>query len=177
HQFETLCIVISKSKAYLKFYIAKHVFFFFLGSENIPVCNLWKLECTRTASDLFAADDSGMEQCNCLPTCSEIKYDIETSQATLKVAETFKSLSKFPQFHPEEVEVPEGMFAAVTFFYKDNQFVTSRRTELYGAIDFLASCGGLLGLYLGFSLLSLVEIFYFFVMRLYSNFHAGLKNE
>ncbi|KAI8424535.1 hypothetical protein MSG28_002992 [Choristoneura fumiferana] len=36
-----------------------------------------------------------------------------------------------------------------------------RRSELFGLTDFLANCGGLLGLFLGFSFLSLIEIFYF----------------
>jgi amiloride-sensitive sodium channel len=40
---------------------------------------------------------------------------------------------------------------------------------------FSASCGGLLGLYLGFSILSLVEIIYFFTVRLYCNFQSKKK--
>lgn len=39
------------------------------------------------------------------------------------------------------------------------------RSELFGLTDFLANCGGLLGVFLGFSFLSLVEIFYFFTLR------------
>jgi hypothetical protein len=40
---------------------------------------------------------------------------------------------------------------------------------------FAASCGGLLGLYLGFSLISVVEIIYFFTVRLFCNFWANKK--
>ncbi|PSN34458.1 hypothetical protein C0J52_20176 [Blattella germanica] len=126
----------------------------------------------RVAPDLFASDDSGMEQCFCLPSCTEIKYDIETSQAVLSMADTFKALAE--NYHMDEI--PDEMYSAVSFFYKDSQFVRSQRSELYGAVDFIASCGGLLGLCLGFSVLSVVEIFYFFTMRIYSNFQV-LKKE
>lgn len=53
--------------------------------------------------------------------------------------------------------------------FKDNQFFASRRSELYGRADFLANCGGLLGLFMGFSLLSLVEMIYFSTLRLACN--------
>lgn len=50
------------------------------------------------------------------------------------------------------------------------QFVTSKRGELYGNASFIANCGGLLGLFTGFSLLSLVEVVYFATLRLALNF-------
>lgn len=57
----------------------------------------------------------------------------------------------------------------VNIFFKDTQFITSRRSELYGPTDFLANCGGLLGVFLGCSFLSLFEIFYFLTLRLWCN--------
>lgn len=59
--------------------------------------------------------------------------------------------------------------ARVTIFFKEQQFITSERNELYGSTDFLANCGGLLGLFMGFSFLSLLEIFYFLTIRLWFN--------
>lgn len=56
-------------------------------------------------------------------------------------------------------------------YYKDLQFMTSERHELYGTIDFLANCGGLLGLCCGFSFTSLMEIIYYLTLRLLSNVH------
>lgn len=59
--------------------------------------------------------------------------------------------------------------ARVTIFFKEMQFITSERNELYGSTDFLANCGGLLGLFMGFSFLSSVEIIYFLTVRLWCN--------
>jgi hypothetical protein len=59
--------------------------------------------------------------------------------------------------------------ARLTIFFKENQFITSRRSELYGGTDFMANVGGLLGLFMGVSILSLIEIFYYLTIRLACN--------
>lgn len=56
--------------------------------------------------------------------------------------------------------------ARLSIFFKEHQFITSRRSELYGQTDFLANCGGLLGLFLGVSVLSIIEVIYYFTLRL-----------
>jgi amiloride-sensitive sodium channel len=60
-----------------------------------------------------------------------------------------------------------AQFARLTIFFKDAQFITSKRSELYGTTDFLANCGGLLGLFMGVSILSIVELFYYCTIRPY----------
>jgi acid-sensing ion channel, other len=54
----------------------------------------------------------------------------------------------------------------LSLMFKEEQFFASKRSELYGQTDFIANCGGLLGLFMGVSLLSIVEVFYFFTLRL-----------
>lgn len=56
--------------------------------------------------------------------------------------------------------------AQLKIYFKENEFVTSKRIELYGLTYFLASCGGLLSLFIGVTALSFVEIFYYFTLRL-----------
>lgn len=55
------------------------------------------------------------------------------------------------------------------FFFKEFQFMTSHRKELYGSVDFLASVGGILGLFIGFSFISVVEVVYYLTIRLWIN--------
>lgn len=55
--------------------------------------------------------------------------------------------------------------SSVTIFFKDDDFIFSKRSELYSTTDFIANFGGLLGLFLGVSILSIVEIAYFLVFR------------
>ncbi|OXA44461.1 Pickpocket protein 28 [Folsomia candida] len=48
-----------------------------------------------------------------------------------------------------------------------------QRKGLYGFIDLLSNTGGLLGLCMGFSVLSILEILYFFTLRLYCQTRSG----
>lgn len=60
-------------------------------------------------------------------------------------------------------------------YYKDNKFIGLQRSEFFGPTDFLANCGGLLGLFMGVSILSLFEIFYYFTIRLLCNLRIKKK--
>jgi Amiloride-sensitive sodium channel len=55
---------------------------------------------------------------------------------------------------------------------KDN-FFALRRSEIYGSIDLISQFGGLLGLFMGISLLSIVEILHFCTLRLICTFKIG----
>ncbi|KAH0557954.1 hypothetical protein KQX54_013233 [Cotesia glomerata] len=57
--------------------------------------------------------------------------------------------------------------AVVHLFFVNSQFPKYVKSELFGFIEFLSNTGGLLGLFMGFSFLSVVEIFYFITLRLW----------
>lgn len=46
--------------------------------------------------------------------------------------------------------------------------MTQERTEIYGRGQLLANWGGLLGLFMGFSVISMFEVVYFLMMKLAS---------
>ncbi|XP_013199333.2 pickpocket protein 28-like [Amyelois transitella] len=97
--------------------------------------------------------------CKCLPACTSIEYEAEISKADYDW--------KDQVFKSDYVGMDDdSQCSRVAVFFKEPQFITSRRSELYGQTDFLANCGGLLGLFMGFSLLSLAEILYFLTLRL-----------
>lgn len=98
--------------------------------------------------------------CNCLPDCSSITYDVEISQSPINVEEYLVAMN---------VTDDNSTRSAMSIFFKDTQFIATHRSELFGTTDFLANCGGLLGLFLGMSVLSLVELVYFFSLRLFCN--------
>jgi hypothetical protein len=50
---------------------------------------------------------------------------------------------------------------AIYIVFKETKFMTLLRSERYGFIDFISNCGGLMGLFMGISILSIVEIFYY----------------
>lgn len=67
--------------------------------------------------------------------------------------------------------------ARLAIFFRHNQFITSKRSELYGRTDFVANCGGLLGLFMGVSLLSFVEIIYHATLRLCCSLRKRVAHE
>lgn len=58
---------------------------------------------------------------------------------------------------------------------KQKRYVALKRTEFFTQTDLLASCGGLLGLFMGISILSLFEIIYYLTLRLVCNFRMKRK--
>ncbi len=80
----------------------------------------------------------------------------------------------FPATHPEykEAEYVSSNLAIVHVYFDKIHFMRHERSELFGITDFFSNIGGLLGLCMGISSLSLVEIFYFFVIRL--GFNLGI---
>lgn len=95
----------------------------------------------------------------CLPPCNSITYEADIS--TSKRA-------------PSPLE-PEGYkHIKVLVFFKDQQYYASSRSELYGKMDFIdftAACGGILNLFMGISILSIIEILYFATFRMACNLY------
>nr|CAI5824716.1 unnamed protein product [Callosobruchus analis] len=89
--------------------------------------------------------------CDCKPSCVEITYDAKLSQSPWNYKERYMARHRKP--------INDSyLYAKLSVFFKQESFLTSERNELYGPTDFLANFGGLLGLFTGFSLLSLAEI-------------------
>ena len=69
----------------------------------------------------------------------------------------------------EEYNAYEKDIAAVTFFFEVNTAFEFERRPRMTLVDFISQVGGLLGLCMGFSLVSLVEIVYWFTIRMAKN--------
>lgn len=154
-------------------------------ADGTPVCGAARMQCYNEAEDelqraefvqglatprppvdatrLSAEQEANSAGCNCLPDCTSITYDAEMSQTLFSWTEVYKAhkkpLAKIAGKHP----------SGLTLFFKEKQFISSQRTELYGLTDFLANCGGLIGLFMGVSILSIVEIVYYCTLRLMCN--------
>ena len=96
-------------------------------------------------------DDSSVfsKRCNCLPTCSSVEYFINTYQ--------------------ERIPGNDGNVSSFSIYFADDEFIVFRRSASFGAVSLLSNVGGLLGLFLGISVLSIVELFYYFVIRFVNN--------
>ncbi|XP_049542464.1 pickpocket protein 28-like [Anopheles darlingi] len=145
--------------------------------NDTQVCSLgtWKWNCMLRTKNTFRPKSSArlsdlVEEyshvtgiCNCLPACKSTHYDLEITQSSLDI-ERFMKANSMPVDNNDE----KYAFTTLEIYFKESHFITSKRTELYGFVDLLANCGGLLGLFMGVSFLSLIEICYFLTIRPFS---------
>ncbi|KAL3273911.1 hypothetical protein HHI36_015338, partial [Cryptolaemus montrouzieri] len=146
--------------------------------EHMEICGSGSIGCMIQARDELLSkrveegiseqnrdrdSDEALIDCDCLPGCTTLTYNAETSQADFDWRNVFQS------FKVNFSEFPGVQMTRLNLFFKEQQFITSERNELYGQTDFLANCGGLLGLFTGFSFLSIVEILYYLSLRLICN--------
>ncbi|XP_012136271.1 pickpocket protein 28 isoform X2 [Megachile rotundata] len=143
-------------------------------SSNTPICEKKDDNCATNARRAMEVklydDDTGITtlnvsetpSCNCYPGCFEINYNVEISQSKLEpsfaIAENY--VKKDKKYFTENM-------AVVHLFFVESQFTKYVKNELIGFTEFLSSTGGLLGLFMGFSFLSLVEVIYFATLRLW----------
>ncbi|XP_017840244.1 pickpocket protein 28-like [Drosophila busckii] len=72
-------------------------------------------------------------------------------------------------------EYPGSQMSRLSIYFKQRQIITSKRSEIYGITDFLVNCGGVFGLFMGFFILSLVDILYHFTLRFIANLKQVTK--
>ncbi|CAK9823349.1 Pickpocket protein 19 [Anthophora retusa] len=109
--------------------------------NGINTCNAEQLRCIgRIIKHLFLYEYPP-SFCNCVPKCNVVSYQIRDTESA-EFFDTPLSLSVVNLI----VEFPQVIY---------------HRTLLYGFTDFLTSVGGAAGLFLGASVLSFVEIFYY----------------
>lgn len=99
--------------------------------KPLPICGFAKMNCVEESS-LLALN----ENCNCLPGCNELRYDV-----------TYFELKDNP----------------VSIVSRPNRFqiIKKIRYEWINLIEIIANIGGTFGVFVGFSMLAIFEIFYF----------------
>ncbi|XP_031639512.1 pickpocket protein 28-like [Contarinia nasturtii] len=127
--------------------------------KNTRICGGLRTNCLKLAQrQLFTTKKGEMfrNKCNCMPACTLIKY-----QATIwRTQMDFENLKPFFGW-PSESKV----FASGINFGFDVKKKT--RNETLSFADFLAYCGGLLGLFMGISVFSIIELVYFATIHLF----------
>uniref|UniRef100_A0A182PN37 Pickpocket n=1 Tax=Anopheles epiroticus TaxID=199890 RepID=A0A182PN37_9DIPT len=137
-------------------------------SADARICGLGKVSCSDTALSVLEEmdllhelnkTDNFLERCNCLPACNSLSYNTEISQANFdwrKLAENIDLIAGVN----ENTEL-----SYLSIHFKVSRFIPIKRSELFGISDFLANCGGVLGLFMGVSILSIVELIYYCTLK------------
>ena len=116
--------------------------------NGTKICGQDKIECYNDAEDKLIetkleeglTSASSGNECDCKPFCTSVHYNAEISQTDF-----------FAQDLTEAIKdsvvgtIPPFVMSKLKIFFKEPQFITSKRSELYGMSEFLANCGGILG--------------------------------
>ncbi|XP_050298544.1 pickpocket protein 28-like [Anthonomus grandis grandis] len=102
--------------------------------------------------------------CYCPDMCNIIEYNVEITESDYDWPRKMATLGI------DLAEDEEGLSASqIEIYFKSSTFIPQERNGLFGLFDFLSNVGGLLGLFIGFSLLSMVEFIYFLSLRIICN--------
>uniref|UniRef100_A0A2S2PUG1 Sodium channel protein Nach n=1 Tax=Schizaphis graminum TaxID=13262 RepID=A0A2S2PUG1_SCHGA len=132
--------------------------FYFLRMKNTPVCGPAKMSCWVTASQ--ASSDS----CDCLPGCTEFFFKTSSMNA---------QRTKIAEINNKNNPLSSSLILSV--YYQSKNFIGFNRIMTFTFGQFMGNVGGIMGLCLGFSFLSLVEIIYFLTLRPFVNFCNSKK--
>lgn len=122
-------------------------------NESTLICDQSKIQCYNEAEDKLIETvleqglefESGKTECDCKPSCTSVNYNAEISQTDFNFQRVLESFDE-----PAAQLKGKIRTAKLKIFFKEPQFITARRSELFGARDFLANCGGILGEKLNF---------------------------
>ncbi|KAJ0172808.1 hypothetical protein K1T71_011947 [Dendrolimus kikuchii] len=104
------------------------------------------------------------DSCNCLPTCNAVNYNVEFKKKDYDFKYYYGVYCTDLQICNDNNKTYK--YSRLEWIFKRPSFIGMTRSSMFGVTDFIAQCGGLLGLFLGFSFLTVVEIFYYLTMRL-----------
>lgn len=126
------------------------------------------------------------KQCNCLSNCQRINYEIEIKRAKLASIAQWLNFSDIVIPDNQEgsklvMQTINPIYASAIWISNFHSFRTKpsrllisfgshkvptlKRKALYSEIEFMAVCGGLLGLFLGLSTFSVLQFIYRFTFR------------
>ncbi|XP_039442675.1 pickpocket protein 28-like [Culex pipiens pallens] len=131
---------------------------------DVRICGLTKVNCYKRAATEMLMSRAKMiklekthykDSCDCLASCTTVRYHIELSQSNFNWKQLLPVAKEFGK------SLDGVQISSLVIMFRTEGFIPVVRRELYGTTDLLANAGGLLGLFMGISILSLVEILYF----------------
>ncbi|XP_053679171.1 pickpocket protein 28-like [Anopheles nili] len=138
-------------------------------TADVRICGIGMQDCCDEAETILQEEGLGeptlsvsrelLRECNCLPACTYLQYNAEISQASFEWRRLISTV------HLLERELEHSDLTTLSVYYREAQFISIKRSQLFGLNDFIANCGGILGLFMGVSLLSIVEILYYFTIK------------
>ncbi|TMW44538.1 hypothetical protein DOY81_010383, partial [Sarcophaga bullata] len=134
-------------------------------NPDIAICGPNDNFCTNKVQSEIESSNKSVSCDSCLPGCFELNYQTVLTASTM-IYGNFKTSDDFP---PEIFNASDKIsdLSIMHFYYTGNIFRSTTKSEMFGFTEFLSNTGGLLGLFMGFSIFSIIEIVYYITVRPY----------
>ncbi|XP_056643405.1 pickpocket protein 28-like [Diorhabda sublineata] len=152
--------------------------FYMPHTKDTPICGNYQRNCSQDADrelqtlelDIEMGLRENSQSCSCYPLCSQLIYQTTTTRTQWGWREFMKANKKFKRdLNMSDDVLYQFEFSRLKIYFKDDKFFSYEKSEMYGLFDFISNFGGLLGLFTGFSLLTVAEIIYFMSVRMWCN--------
>ncbi|XP_014782111.1 acid-sensing ion channel 1C [Octopus bimaculoides] len=127
----------------------------FAGGNNRRCTFREYITCERSATDEFFSNKSHLNMCNCIRSCSFTSYSISTSVA----------------YYPRPAHKLPTKFK-IHLYYESLILKEMSEQEMFTSEAFLAQFGGQMGLFLGASLITALELVELIIMVLWTQFRC-----
>ncbi|XP_018903260.2 pickpocket protein 28-like isoform X1 [Bemisia tabaci] len=148
-----------------------------LSNRSFTVCNCVPLHLPRTAEmavcgsstigcvlDTFDSKGGFRAACNCLPSCTEIRYEVFSNVIPLNTNKLI--LKQFQQRLNISLSVERmASLTGVHVSISTKQVYPLTRAPVFPLNSFIGKVGGSLSLFMGFSVVSFLEIIFYFSSR------------
>ncbi|XP_014606237.1 PREDICTED: pickpocket protein 28-like [Polistes canadensis] len=137
---------------------------FYYPNENSRTCFLTDIDCILNhRRTLSTYETSFKSECNCLPQCSDTFYDVASESIPVEDVGYNSEIT-------HNVNNKNASFVYV--FFRKISYMEYRTVNILSWDTLLASFGGIFGLCLGGSVISLVELLYY-IIREFCYHHKG----
>ncbi|XP_047368017.1 sodium channel protein Nach-like isoform X2 [Vespa velutina] len=165
---------------------------YYFPSSEARVCNLKDVKCLsiyrswydtswpgQGTEETILEDGRNLAEiyerpCGCIPDCTLFQYPVDVSQGILDTNISFDGFRYLRKTGKHEGSQNQSI---IHVFFSDLIAIQYRRRVRYNWRNLFASFGGLLGLFVGFSLMSGFELIYFFVIRIITDRFANTDRE
>ncbi|EDV55604.1 pickpocket protein 28 [Drosophila erecta] len=130
--------------------------------SNASICSMVDMSCVRRAQR--ASNRPGWAKCRqkCLPSCFDINY--LASGFSFPLASNDFQLAN-PLVESFNKSYLSENIAVINVYYRESVYYGNTKNAYVGLTEFLSNVGGVMGLFMGFSVISLAEILYFLILK------------
>ncbi|XP_061400846.1 pickpocket protein 28-like [Musca vetustissima] len=130
--------------------------------DNATICYIQHFDCQKKAERVYTDPETMKCKKECLSSCHDLSYMPDVFETPL-ATDDFELDNSFMRNFSKEY-ISENL-ALVNIYFPQNYYRSSIKTPYTGLTEYLSQTGGIMSLMIGFSVFSLVEFAYFFIIK------------